>query len=101
MTGQQAPEDSLRYRPLTAVEPSPCPGEGHEQLADDLLGLAEALKHKLKGYSSCPSAASADPLWAQETEGAVTWMKTTVEDLVATLVGLQAMPGKCACQMER
>lgn len=105
MTRLPASRDSLlhelpgNHRTHTAGGSAPCTGE-QQQLADDLLGLAQALRIKLEGYSSCGSAASADPQWAQETGNAVAWMKTTIEDLTATIVGLQAAPGKCSCRLE-
>lgn len=106
MSRLPAPGESLDYGslgnpgPRTSGSSLCCPGTRQEQLADDLLGLAQTLTLKLEDYSSCPSAASADPEWAQESGNAVAWMKTTVEDLTATIVGLQAMPGKCDCHQE-
>ncbi|WP_425863850.1 hypothetical protein [Arthrobacter sp. TWP1-1] len=61
-----------------------------EQLAQELLGLVVELRNKLELYLDFQTSSSTDDTVKLETEAAVEWMGQTIEDLVATIVGLES-----------
>lgn len=59
-----------------------------EQLEDEIAGLVVDLRDKLGCYLALQIEQSTDDVARLDTESAVEWMEKTVEDLVATIVGM-------------
>ena len=63
-----------------------------EQLEDEIAGLVVDLRDKLGCYLSLQIEQSTDDVARLDTESAVEWMEKTVDDLVATIVGMATKP---------
>ena len=59
-----------------------------EQLEDEITGRVLDLRDKLGCYLTLQIEQSTDDVARLDTESAVEWMERTVEDLVATIVGM-------------
>jgi hypothetical protein len=71
-------------------------GGQQEQLAEDILELVAELKLKLGRYLAFRTSGSADDTVKLDTEAAIEWVDVTIEDLVATIVGVEATSGRSA-----
>lgn len=57
-------------------------------MEDEITGLVLDLRDKLGCYLTLQIEQSTDDVARLDTESAVEWMERTVEDLVATIVGM-------------
>ena len=60
-----------------------------EQLAEEMGGLVAELRHKLERYLALETMLATDALARADIEEAVEWMQGTIEDLMATVVGIE------------
>lgn len=61
-----------------------------ERLAEDVTGLVVALKQKLESYQALKGLLAADESERADIYEALEWMRRTIEDLLATVVGIEA-----------
>lgn len=73
-----------------AEEPALLHLDQQEQLSDDLVGLVAELKRKLGSYLAITALLAPDESSLSDSGAAVAWMEETIDDLVATVVGVQA-----------
>ncbi|ALV44593.1 hypothetical protein MB46_02715 [Arthrobacter alpinus] len=62
------------------------------QAAREVVGLVEMLKDSLEGYLAIRAGLSSDESSRIDTAEAGEWMQRTIDDLVATIVGIEATP---------
>ncbi|MHA7304932.1 hypothetical protein ACX80E_06770 [Arthrobacter sp. TMN-49] len=60
-----------------------------EVLASEVVALVVELHHKLELYLATNSRLATDEVLRLDAEAAVAWMQETIEDLVATVVGIE------------
>lgn len=74
----------------SADEPALLHLDQQEQLSDDLVRLVAELKRKLGSYLAISALLAPDESSLRDSGAAVAWMEETIDDLVATVVGVQA-----------
>ncbi|SEE63128.1 hypothetical protein SAMN04489740_1976 [Arthrobacter alpinus] len=62
------------------------------QAAREVIGLVEMLRDTLEGYLAIRAGLSPDESSRIDTAEAGQWMQRTIDDLVATIVGIEATP---------
>lgn len=82
--GPQALEDGA------VSEPSLKLLDRQERLAQDVTELVVALKQKLESYQALKGMLAADEAERADIDEALEWMQRTIEDLLATVVGIEA-----------
>ncbi|ALO67758.1 hypothetical protein AS189_16340 [Arthrobacter alpinus] len=70
-----------------------------EQLAGEITGLVLDLRDKLGCYLALQNVESVDHVARIDTESAVEWMEKTIDDLVATIVGISTESTKIAAEV--
>ncbi len=67
-----------------------------EELAEDIFELVADLKFKLERYLAFRTSGTPDDTVKLDTESAIEWVDQTIGDLVATIVGIEAMSRRSA-----